>query len=339
MEADFAIHWLSWRFFSRATFVISGGMDEFQRIETFFGPLVKTSRALNLRDDVAVLSSGESRRSLVVTTDALVEGVHFLPTDPIETVARKLVRVNVSDILSKGARPLDALLTLGWPSNRGDDELECFAKALGEELASWGINLIGGDTVRAPSQLFFSLTLTGDCHGEGPIQRSGAIAGDDIWVTGDIGWGYLGLQAAMSDHVGSIDAIQRYREPALPFNGISDLIADFATSSMDVSDGLLGDLQKICLASGVGATLHAEQVPLAIPVESWDQAVPQLTGGDDYQILFTATPDLASTIRQRSEQLRVQITKIGTINLNGGITAFWLGNPVELPKRLGFAHE
>ena len=161
----------------------SVGMSEFDWIARYFAPLVTTERAAGLLDDVAELSS----HARIITTDALVEGVHFLPSDPIETVARKLVRVNISDILAKGGVPGEALLTLGWPKGRAEADLAGFAKALGEELDHWGASLIGGDTVTAPGGLFLSLTLTGHiATGEHIIRRSGAKAGDGIWITGKI---------------------------------------------------------------------------------------------------------------------------------------------------------
>ena len=173
-----------------------------------------------------------------MTVDCLVESVHFFAADPIDTVARKLVRVNVSDIHAKGALPREALLVLGWPSGRSESDLKPFSAALDEELAAWGIALIGGDTVITPGHMFLSLTLTGDAIGAQPVARSGARPGDGLWVTGEIGAGWCGLrdvrqgrQSRLADH---------YRVPNLPGAGGAQLVASFGTAAMDVSDGLLG---------------------------------------------------------------------------------------------------
>lgn len=160
-------------------------MAERDWIGKYFAPLAASAGAAGLSDDTAQL--GTWKRPVAVTTDAMVEGVHFLAADPIASIARKLVRVNVSDILSAGALPREALLTLGWPAERPEAELAAFAGAFSEELSRWNIALIGGDTVASPLGLFLSLTLTGECVGEALVRRGGAGAGDDLWVTGEIG--------------------------------------------------------------------------------------------------------------------------------------------------------
>src|SRR5262245_54079007 len=157
-------------------------MDEFDLIRTYFAPLAASPGADGLRDDVAEVAPG-----LIATKDAIVEGIHFLPDDPIGTVAQKLVRVNVSDIIAKGGKPDAALLALVWPTSRPVAEISDFARALGADLARWGAHLVGGDTTSTDGPLTLTLTLLGKVGGSGPVRRSGARAGDDIWVTGVIG--------------------------------------------------------------------------------------------------------------------------------------------------------
>ena len=314
-------------------------MDEFQRIAAYFGPIAGGQGALSLSDDVAVLRPHAPGSQRIITVDALVEGVHFFASDPIDTVARKLVRVNVSDILAKGALPKEALLTLGWPAARPESELQVFAQSLGEECAAWSIDLVGGDTVRAADGLFLSFTLIGETLGTRPVLRSTTEPGDTIWVTGEIGWGAVGLAAAQTPISGKDYAIERYRTPHIPPIAAASLIADHASASMDVSDGLVVDLSKLCAASGVGAKVEGNRIPLATPVSSAAAAMPQLTGGDDYQILFTARPDVSAMIRQTAAKGGFRVAGIGEVTTSPGLQLFWDRNPVSLPESLGFSHE
>ena len=311
-------------------------MSEFDWIARYFAPLAKRRGAAGLRDDVAVLSG----QGAIVTVDAILEDVHFLPTDPIETIARKLVRVNVSDMIAKGAHPSEALLTLGWPQKRSENELARFAKAFGEELAAWGAHLIGGDTVTSPNGLFLSLTLTGVPAGPlAPIKRSGAQVGDLIWVTGEIGAGYKGLCDALSGTASQ--AVEMYRVPDVPPLQVANLIAHHATASMDVSDGLIGDLQKLITASGCGGHLELDRVQIHRGDEAPESDEEHLadvlaccTGGDDYQCLFTVPERLSEAIITAPEK----ISNIGRISSSSELTLSWQGKSVPLPKRSGFTH-
>ena len=306
-------------------------MQEFEAIARYFKPLANSAGAMGLSDDVARLSAGGDKT--IVTVDCLVEGVHFLPEDPIDTVARKLVRVNVSDIHAKGALPQEALLVLGWPEGRPDSDLEIFAAALGEELPAWNIALIGGDTVSTPGPLFLSLTVTGQCLDVGPVARAGAIPGDELWVTGTIGAGWCGLKDARAGKHSPFAS--HYREPALPGEGAARLVAKYASAAMDVSDGLLGDAAKLAEASEVGIEIDQESVPLARPKSS---IMDQLTGGDDYQILFTASAPAAAMIEAEASESGIKLTRIGRISVGSGLMLLSRGKPRKLPENLGFAH-
>jgi len=306
-------------------------MSEFDWIARYFAPLAKSAGAAGLTDDVAALSG----RATIITNDAIVEGVHFLPTDPIDTVARKLVRVNVSDIIAKGCLPDEALLTLGWPQARAEADLAIFATAFAEELEKWGITLIGGDTVTSTGGMFLSLTLTGVLAGpRAPIRRAGAQVGDIIWVSGVIGAGYTGLRDAMAGVVS--EAAQIYRVPDIPPLQMAGLIAAYATASMDVSDGLIGDLQKLLGASRCGGMLELDRVAIYQGVASpaVEDVLASCTGGDDYQCLFTA-PESA---RESILGSRLPLTPVGQVVSGTELRLTWRGEVVKIPERTGFVH-
>ncbi|MFN7056755.1 thiamine-phosphate kinase [Hyphomonas sp.] len=307
-------------------------MAEKDWIRRYFAPLVRSAGAAGLTDDTAELSPANG--PVVITTDAMVEGVHFFPDDPVETIARKLVRVNVSDILASGAEPREALLTLGWPAEgRSEAELAAFAAALGDELSQWGADLIGGDTVVSPSGLFLSLTLTGACLGPAPICRGGASAGDDVWVTGEIGAarrGYLWKTTGQGE-AGWLAAL---RLPSLPPLSAAALLAREASAAMDISDGLLGDLAALAAASGLAAMIELSAVPFAGGAESLDQAVDLASWGDDYQLLFTAPP----AARLAIEASGIPASRIGSLVKGQGLAARWQDAPVNLPETLAFEH-
>lgn len=310
-------------------------MAERDWIRKYFAPLsAAASGADGLRDDTALLSSGA--RPLVITTDAMVEGVHFLAADPVASIARKLVRVNVSDILSAGARPKEALLTLGWPATRPESELAVFAAALGSELQRWGAVLIGGDTVSAPGGLFLSLTLTGECEGPSPVRRSGAKAGDELWVTGEIGGarrGFLARAAGQaSPHIATL------HEPDVPPLAAGQITASLATAAMDVSDGLLGDAAQLAAASGLAAEIRLDEIPFAGSASGPAEALDLASWGDDYQLLLAVPAGRRDELLRMAELKHVRISRIGRVLEGSGLRASWRAEPVNLPETIGFEH-
>lgn len=311
------------------------GVGERDWISRYFVPLVSALGADALRDDVAELSVSGGR--IVATVDALVEGVHFFPDDPIGSVARKLVRANVSDIIAKGAQPVEALLTLGWPKSRSEGQLARFAEALGGELADWGAQLVGGDTTASPHGLFLSLTLTGRCGPDGAIRRNGAKAGDSLWVTGQIGAACLGYKALREGRADD-PYIAAYREPALASLRIIDLLRNCASGSMDVSDGLLGDARMLAAASGLSVTVDLDLVPFAGGAYGLEEQLALASWGDDYQVLFAAPQSASHQIEFSAPEMSLQVTKIGTFASGSGLQAISNGSPVNLPETLGFEH-
>jgi thiamine-monophosphate kinase len=296
-------------------------MNEFDLIRRYFAPLATSPSADQLRDDVAEIAPG-----LIATKDAMVERIHFLPDDPLDTVAQKLVRVNVSDIIAKGGKPDAALLALIWPKGRSHDQLEDFARGLGKDLQRWGAHLAGGDTTSTDGPLTLTLTLTGRVGAQGPVRRSGARAGDDIWVTGTIGDGWLGLQAA-TGALGSLSAearnllVSKYHVPEPPRLSFAEVVAAHATASIDVSDGLVADAGHIATASSVRMILQAADIPLS-PVAAHyvmngkADLRSLLTGGDDYQTFFTAPVSARADIAASQER----VTRIGVVEQGGGVS-------------------
>jgi thiamine-monophosphate kinase len=315
-------------------------MDEFDLIRRYFAPLATAPGADQLRDDVALVAPG-----LIATKDAIVEGIHFLPDDPLETVAQKLVRVNVSDIVAKGGKPDAALLALVWPNGRPHGELEGFARGLGKDLARWGAHLAGGDTTSTDGPLTLTLTLLGRVGDRGPVRRSGAQAGDDVWVTGTIGDSWLGLQAArgaFGDLIAEArnQLVSRYRVPQPPRLGVADLVAEHATASIDVSDGLVADAGHVAEASGVQLVLQAGDVPLSAAgahyVANGKADLPALlTGGDDYQTLFTAPVSAREAILAGGEA----IARIGSVGSGEGVIVLdAAGQALDFAGNSGWRH-
>lgn len=292
-------------------------------IARYFKPIATDPGALGLVDDAAVLSS--SGEDIVVTTDAVVEGVHYLADDPPETIARKALRVNLSDLAAKGARPAGFVLTLALRSQE-DAWLRPFADALGEDARNFVCPLLGGDTVSTPGPQMISITAFGRVPRGRMVGRTGARPGDRILVTGTIGDAALGLDvlksgaaaAALTSDVAAREAlVSRYRVPQ-PRNLLAQAVLDFATAAMDVSDGLAGDLTKLCAASGVSASVDVASVPLSaaavgllarniICVETL------LAGGDDYEVLCTVPSAQSDALIAAGRAVGVAVTAIGTI--------------------------
>jgi thiamine-monophosphate kinase len=314
-------------------------MDEFDLIRRYFAPLATSPGADGLNDDVAEIAPG-----LIATTDTLVEGVHFLPDDPISTVAQKLVRVNVSDIIAKGGKPDAALLALTWPKSRPAAQLGDFSAALGTDLARWSAHLAGGDTTSTSGPLVLTLTLLGRVGPRGSVRRSGAKPGDDIWVTGVIGDGWLGLQAA-SSRLGALNAearnllVSKYRTPEPPRLPFADMVATFGHASIDNSDGLVADAGHVAKASNVRIVMEAASIPLSPTAHHYTanrkaDLRDLFTGGDDYQTLFTAPVSARDTIAAATPT----ITRIGRVEQGEGVVVLDATGAAMSFKNTGFRH-
>ena len=292
-------------------------------IAGYFKPLATDPGAFGLVDDAAVLSS--SGEGIVVTTDAVVEGVHYLASDPPDTVARKALRVNLSDLAAKGAVPAGFVLTLALRS-REEAWLRPFADALGEDAESFACPLLGGDTVSTPGPQMISITAFGRVPKGRMVGRTGAKPGDLILVTGTIGDAALGLDvlkgggaaaALASDAAAREVLVSRYRVPE-PRNLLARAVLDCATAAMDVSDGLAGDLTKLCAASGVSAWVEVTSVPLSAPAADLLArkvicVETLVAGGDDYELLCTVPPTRGDALIAAGRAVGVAVTAIGTI--------------------------
>ena len=310
-------------------------MKEFEFIRTLLSPLAQSRGAASLKDDVALLDSG-----LIVTTDTLVEGVHFLSADPLDTVGQKLVRVNVSDCIAKGALPHQALFNLVWPTNRSDDDLQALITGLSSDLRAFDIDLIGGDTTSSPDRLVLSLTLLGRPLGDHVPRRGNAREGDDIWVTGTIGHGVAGLRAIERNLESEFpQSVLRFRVPQLPSAEIAHLIAQHANASADISDGLIADLANICDASQCRATIKLSDIPLVQNVSPLDlHSVDLLSGGDDYQCLFTAPQSRRGAIEAAASRTNSVVSRIGQCEAGAGVNLLDAdGMPIKLLKT-GWQH-
>lgn len=302
-----------------------GGLGEFGRIARFFAPLAGPG-GLGLRDDAALIDCRPGRR-LVVTVDAIVAGVHFLPEDPPDLVAKKLLRVNLSDLAAMGARPLHYLLTTALPASFGDDWVERFAQGLGEDQRRYAVDLLGGDSVATPGPATFSLTAIGDVADGAEIRRGGAQIGDRVWVSGTVGDAYLGLKVLRGEFTPLATDLRaalaaRFQLPE-PRTELGPRLAGLAHGMCDVSDGLLADLGHICETSGAGAFVALAALPLsaaarAVIEAGWEAPAALAGGGDDYELLFTAPPAADLAIERLAAELDLPITAIGTIEPGAG---------------------
>ena len=285
---------------------------EFALIARHFVPLAGPG-ALGLGDDAACLAPPPGRE-LVLTVDAMIGGVHFLPDDPPDLVGRKLLRVNLSDLAAKGAVPIGYLLTVAASRNTPDAWFAGFAAGLAQDQAEFGATLLGGDTTSTPGPIALSLTAIGHVAPGTMVQRAGAQPGDGIWVTGTIGDGALGLAAAqgrLTDPSGFL--LQRYR---LPEPRVGFAIAGIASAGMDISDCLVQDLGHICRAGSLTAEIDAALVPLSEPARSAgaDWLPLALSGGDDYELLLAVPPTHDPALRDAARGAGVAVTRIGSFH-------------------------
>ena len=287
----------------------TGPPAEFRLIARHFRPLAGAG-AFDLLDDGASLVPPPSRE-LMLTADAMVAGVHFLPDDPAGTVGAKLLRVNLSDLAAMGATPLAYLMTVSAPRDTTDAWFAAFADGLARDQARFGIALLGGDTTATPGPMTLSLTAIGHVAPGAALRRTGARPGDEIWVTGTIGDGALGLlalQGKLADPDGWLAG--RYRTPQ-PRLGLT--LHGVVSACMDVSDGLVQDLGHLCRAAGLGAVIEAGLVPRSPAAlaagEAWLPIC--LTGGDDYELLMAVSPDRAAQLAAAMAAGGCAATRIG----------------------------
>ena len=300
-------------------------------IARYFAPLAENfSGAFGLRDDAAVITPPEGT-DLVISTDALIAGVHFLPDDAPEDIAYKALAVNVSDLAAKAAQPMAYSLALALPHGWREEWLAGFSEGLREAQEAFGITLCGGDTTVSPAgPLMISVTAFGGVPHGRMIRRGGAQPGDHLYVSGTIGDAALGLKLRRGD----ADAqswplaaaerqylIGRYLRPE-PRLRLREALLAHASAAMDVSDGLVIDCSRMCGASGVGGRIEAAQVPLSpavrilIPADA-DALERVLTGGDDYEILAAIPSAEAQAFEAAAHSAGVRVSRIGEFGREG----------------------
>ncbi|MGF1550019.1 MAG: thiamine-phosphate kinase [Sphingomonadaceae bacterium] len=295
--------------------------------------------ARGLMDDAAVLEVGGEK--LILTHDIIVEEVHFLSDDPPEDVGWKLAAVNLSDLAAMGARPLAALA--GHMLAAEARWNAAFAKGLCEALAAFSMPLIGGDTVAGPpgAPRCFGLTAIGIA--EGPIpSRAGGRDGDLLFLTGHIGDAGIGLEIARGTRDGPAALLGRYRRPE-PRIEAGIALAPLVHAMIDLSDGLLIDAARLAEASGLGARIALEALPLSDPLiaargDSRDARLSTAAAGDDYELLFAAPPEARPEIEKAGRATGISISVIGSLGEGEGISLSHRGESLPLPGRLGFLH-
>jgi thiamine-monophosphate kinase len=325
--------------------------DEFDIIARIFAPLAKETGALGLRDDAAVLMVTDGHE-LVVTCDTLVEGVHFLKDDPADSVGHKALAVNLSDLTAKGSRGYAYMLSLALPRDIATEWLEGFASGLKGIQDQTGISLIGGDTTSTPGPVTITITALGLVSHQHAVLRMGAKPGDRLYVSGTIGDAHLGLrlllEPALTETWGLTEEdaaflIERYRRPG-PNNELALLIRNFAQAAIDISDGLVGDVEKLCRVSHVGAKIEAERIPFSSAAKKAlarePGLLPVLIGaGDDYGVVAAVSEKSAAGFESEAAAMGAAFAMIGQVlpEEEGVIVLDGEGRPIAL-KHKGFSH-
>ncbi len=321
-------------------------VGEFELIARYFAPLAREFEgAGGLQSDNAFLPA-DARRDLVVKTDTIVAGVHFLVDELPGRVAAKALRVCLSDLAAGGAMPFVYQLSLALPTNWQEAWVAAFAKGLAADQRRFGIVLCGGDTVVTPGPLTITITAFGRvARGKG-VTRAGARAGDELWVSGTIGDGALGLLAAQ----GALPALtarqrayleDRYRLPQ-PRSTLGPLLPGIATAMADVSDGLLADAGHIADASRLAMSIEREDVPLSPAARAAVTADPRLWanvlgGGDDYELVMSVPVPRRTVLQAAAGSAGIRITKIGRLSSGTGVAVRAGGRAITVPRQ-GYVH-
>jgi thiamine-monophosphate kinase len=318
-------------------------------IARYFGPLATAPGAFGLSDDAAIVTPPPGF-DLVLTTDGVIAGVHFFADDAAGNIGRKALRMNLSDLAAKGAKPVGFLLSIALPGKIEEAWLAGFAAGLGEDATHYQCPLLGGDTDHTPGPLSVSIAAFGVLPHGTMVRRSTAKPGDAIVITGAIGDAALGVRlrrdASLATRWRLTDAMSahlqdRYLLPQ-PRNVLAEALRQYASAAMDVSDGLAGDLGKLCRASGVAADIDVARVPLsdaARAAVAADPALiePILTGGDDYEIVLTLAPDKLAAFRAAAEKAGITVTEIGRVTAGQGARFLHDGKPLAF-ARASYSH-
>lgn len=290
-------------------------LDEKDFIQRYLAPLTEDAPgAVGLGDDLALITVGPD---ILITSDTIIENIHYLAQDPPASIARKLLRVNLSDLAAKGGRPLGYVLNAAFNRKIGEAWIADFVAGLKSDQAEYDVSLWGGDTTVHDGAQVFSVTMVGQARDKVIPRRSGAQVGDVIAVTGCIGEAVLGLALLKGDlHIEDSrlqnHLIRRYREPEPRLKFGQELIASgIVNASMDLSDGLLGDLLCLMKASSCGARIALEDIPLAEGFADWRERL--LVGGDDYELLITLAENRWEEAKRLADEAKTSLTAIGYV--------------------------
>jgi thiamine-monophosphate kinase len=316
---------------------------EFALIAELFAPLAAARGALGLTDDAALLTPPKGRE-IVVTTDAVVEGVHFLKSDPPDAIAAKALRVNLSDLAAKGAGPLGYLMALSLPDHIGHAWLKAFAHGLARDQKTFGITLLGGDTTRTPGPLSIAITAIGTVPKGRMIKRSGARPGDLVFVSGTIGDAGGGLECLKKRTSGKSARalIARYRFPE-PRLALGKRLVGMASAAIDVSDGLLADLGHVAETSRVKIAVDALRIPRsralgAVWGNSNSALIRAATAGDDYELAFTCARADAGRVCAAARAAGVAVTECGVVMRGEGVVFIDSRRTPRSLGRAGYTH-
>jgi thiamine-monophosphate kinase len=305
--------------------------SEFDIIARYFAPMAGAG-GLGLLDDAALLKPTPGCE-LVVTTDAVVAGVHFFADDPADTIAQKALGTNLSDLAAKGAKPVAFVMTLMLPKSAetalNDNWLAAFAKGLGTLASQSGCGLIGGDTVSTPGPLAISITAMGEVPAGTMVRRNGAASGDQLFITGTIGDAAIGLQMILAERAGTewpLAAehrrflLERYHVPRAR-TVLAEILRKHASAAMDISDGFAGDLGKLVKLAGCGADVFLADVPLSVAARAAIRHLPDLretafTGGDDYELLVSVPAAKAKAFQAQCLAAGVAVSQVGFATLD-----------------------
>lgn len=307
---------------------------EFSRIETYFAPLASEA-GLGLRDDAAVFAPPPGRE-LVLTTDQMLEDVHFLSPDDPALIARKLLRRNLSDLAAMGAEPLGYLLTMALPVELPDEWLAAFTRGLAEDQGIFGIKLFGGDSSSSKHGIALTATLIGTVAPGAALRRNGAKPGDGIWVTGTIGDAALGLEKRRGHLAGSHNYL--VSRSMLPRPRLGLALAGIASAAIDISDGLVQDLGHLARGAELSAVIRADMVPASPEAAALGEAFleTRLTGGDDYELLLAVPPGNGELLKEACGALTV--TRIGVFQPGEGVHVLSSTETVLEFKSAGWSH-
>jgi thiamine-monophosphate kinase len=313
-------------------------------IARYFRPLATHPGALGLGDDAAVLTPRPGC-DLVLTTDGVIAGVHFFPDDPPNTIGRKVLRMNLSDLAAKGAKPVGFLMSVALPAGVEENWLAAFAAGIGEDSKRYDCPLLGGDTDRTPGPISVSIAAFGNVPQGKMVRRSTAKPGDCVVVTGTIGDAALGValrkDAGLADRLRLNETMRahlnrRYLLPE-PRNALADAVLEYASAAMDVSDGLAGDLAKLCRASSVAAEVDVARVPLsdaarATLVANSSLLETVLGGGDDYEIVLTLPPEKLGAFQDAARGAGVATAEVGRVKAGEGACFMRDGSPLAIAR-------